>query len=265
MRAIWSGSLSFGLVNIPVRLYSAIQEKELKFHLLHEKDNSPIRYARVCRANGEEVPYEEIVKGYEYRKGDYVVLDDEDFEKASPKKTKTIDIHEFVDEKEIDPIYFDKPYYLEPEKQSEKAYMLLREALEISKKVAVASFVLRNREHIGIVKPYGNVVVLNQMRYAEEIQKPNKLELPEAKAKGKEVDMALKLINQLSEPFKPERFHDTYVKELREVIESKAKGKTIKVKGSAPEPTRVPDIMQLLRASLERKPGEKVKQSKNKR
>jgi DNA end-binding protein Ku len=265
MRAIWSGSLSFGLVNIPVKLYSAIQEKELKFHLLHEKDFSPIRYARVCRANGEEVPYEEVVKGYEYKKGDFVVLEDEDFEKASPKKTKTIDIHEFVAEKEIDPIYFDKPYYLEPDKESEKAYMLLREALEISKKVAIASYVLRNREHIGIVKPYDKVIVLNQMRYAEEIQKPDKLELPESKAKGKEVDMALKLIDQLSEKFKPETFHDTYVKEMKAVIESKAKGQTIKVKEGAPEPTRVPDIMQLLRASLERKPGEKVKSSKGKR
>lgn len=262
MRAIWTGSISFGLVNIPIKLYSAVESHELGFHMLHKKDFSPIRYAKVCKADGEEIPYEDIVKGYEYGKGDYVVMDDEDFKKASPKRTKTIEIKEFVDEKEIDPIFFEKPFYLEPEKQAQKPYMLLRDALGMSKKVGLASFVLRNREHMAMLKAYGDVLVLNQMRYQEEIQKSDKLEIPGEKARGKELDIALKLIDQLSEPFKPEQYKDTYVKELQEVIEKKAQGKTIKVKeDGALKPSRVPDIMQLLEASLRNRRANKRKES----
>jgi DNA end-binding protein Ku len=251
MRAIWTGAISFGLVNIPIRLYSATEERGLHFDMLHKKDLSPIRYARVCRLDGREIPYEDIVKGYEYQNGDYVVLVDEDFKKANIRKTKTIDIEEFVSEEEIDPLYFTKPYYLEPDKGAEKAYAVLREALHKSKKVGIAKFVLRNREHLAAIKAQGDLIVLNQMRFQEEIREPDELNLPDKKtARGKEIDMALQLIDQLSEPFKPEQFRDEYTQELKKVIEQRAKGKIPKAKGKAPQPTKVPDLLNVLRKSL---------------
>ncbi len=251
MRAIWTGALSFGLVNIPIRLYSATGGEKLDFDMLHKKDLSPIRYARICREDGKEVPYEDIVKGYEYQKGSYVVLTPEDFQKANVEKTKAIEIQEFVKEQEIDPMYFEKPYYLEPEKGSDKAYALLREALKKSKKIGIAKFVLRNREHLSAVKPAGNVIVLEQLRFAEEIRDPQDLNLPEAKkATAKEVEIALALIDQLTEKFKPEEFKDTYTDELKRVIAAKSKGKTIKAKGKEPKPTEVSDIMAMLKKSL---------------
>lgn len=259
MRAIWSGSLSFGLVNIPVKLYSAIGENRLDFDMLHKKDLSPIRYARVCRSDGHEIPYEDIVKGYEYQRGDYVVLTDEDFKKANVKKTKTIEVQDFSNEDEIDPIYFEKPYYLEPQKGAEKAYTLLREALKKSKKVGIAKFVLRSKEHLALVKPFGNMLLLNQMRYEDEIRKPDELNLPtEKQAAKKEIDIALALIDQLTTQFKPKEYHDTYREELERVINEKAKGKPIKAKGKEPEATDVADLMEVLKASLE-KEQEKVK------
>jgi DNA end-binding protein Ku len=213
MRAIWTGALSFGLVNIPVRLYSATSGTGLEFDMLHKKDLSPIRYARVCRADGKEVPYEEIVKGYEYKKGDYVVLTDEDFKKAAPRRTKTVDIFDFVKEDEIDSVYFEKPYYLEPDKGAGKAYSLLREALKKSKKVGLAKFVLRNKEHLAVIKPFGKVVVLNQLRFNDEIRPPEGLDLPGEKvAKGKEIEIALALIDHLTSHFKPEDYKDDYKK-----------------------------------------------------
>lgn len=253
MRAIWTGALSFGLVNIPIRLYSATEDHGLDFDMLHKEDLSPIRYARVCRADGKEVPYEDIVKGYEYEKGDYVVLDQEDFKKANVKKTKTIEIVDFVKEDEIDPIYFEKPYYLEPDKGAAKPYALLREAIKKSKKVALAKFVLRNREHIAVIKVSGNVLVLDQLRFDSEIRPPDSLNLPKSeKANTREIDMALSLIDQLSAHFKPEQYKDTYAQDLKAIIEEKAEGKKPKTKGKAPQPTEVRDLMAALRASLEK-------------
>jgi DNA end-binding protein Ku len=254
MRAIWTGALSFGLVNIPVRLYSATAGTELKFNLLHQKDLSPIKYLRVCRADGAEVPYEDIVKGYEYQKGDYVVLTDEDFKRANVRRTKTIDISEFVDEKEIDLIYAEKPYYLEPDRGAAKPYVLLREALKRSGKVAVCKFVLRQKEHLGIVKPHGNVLLLEQLRFATEIREPEGIDAPTDEVVGdKEVEVALALINQLSEPFNPSEHEDEYTKELLGVIEEKSKGKTVRIQeGEEPAPTAATDLMATLRASLER-------------
>lgn len=253
MRAIWTGALSFGLVNIPVRLYSAVAGTALDFDMLHKKDLSPIRYARVCRSDGKEVPYEDIVKGYEYRKGDYVILADEDFKKANVKKTKTVDIQDFVKENEIDTIFYEKPYYLEPEKGAEKPYALLREALKKSKKVGLAKFVLRNREHLAVVKPQEELLILNQLRFKEEVRQPDDLNLPKAKQAGKrEVEIALALIDQLTAHFKPEDYRDTYQAELKKVIEAKAKGKKIVAKGKEPEPTEVTDLMAMLRKSLEK-------------
>jgi DNA end-binding protein Ku len=252
MRAIWSGALSFGLINIPVRLYSALQDHSLHFDLLHDKDLSPIRYARICKADGKEIPWENIVKGYEYKKGDYVVLVDEDFKRADIKRTKSIDITDFVEEKEIDPIYYEKPYYLEPGKGADKAYVLLREAFKKSRKVAVARLVLHSREHMGIVKPHGNLLIFEQIRWAEELRLPDELSIPEkVQTSPKEVAMALKLIDQLTSHFKPEDYHDAYTDELKEIIEQKAKGKKPKAKGKEPRKTPSKDIMHLLKASLE--------------
>lgn len=252
MRAMWTGALSFGLVNIPVRLYSAAGEGDLKFKFLREKDLSPIKYVKVARKDGKEVPFDDIVRGYEYKKGDFIVLTDDDFKMANVKRTKTIDIQQFSQESDIDLIYADKPYYLEPDKGAGKPYTLLREALRKSKKVGVAEFVLRNKQHIGVIKTTGNVIVLEQLRYNDEVRKPIGLDLPAAKSTNKqELEMALSLIDQLTKSFDPSDFKDSYRKDLLTVINKKAKGKPIKAKGREPEPTEVSDLMATLKKSLE--------------
>lgn len=261
MRVIWTGSLSFGLINIPVRLYSGTEDHSLSFTMLHKKDLSPIRFAKICKSDGKEVAYEDIVKGYEYKSGEYVVISDEEFEKVNLKKTKTIELQEFTDEAEIDTILYEKPYFLEPDKGADKAYLILREALRKSKKVGVAKFIFHNREHITIIKPYENILILNQLRYFQEIRKPEGLNIPANDVvSGKEVMMALKLIEHLSSHFNPAVYHDTYVDELREFIETKAKGIKIKTKGKEPKITHVDDIMSLLKESVE-----EATKSRNKR
>lgn len=253
MRPVWSGALSFGLVNIPIKLYSAVQDRSLHFHMLHKKDFSPVRYARICKVDGKEIPYEDIVKGYEYQKGDFVVLTEDDFKKANVRETSVIDIQHFVEEKEIDPKYFEKPYYIEPAKGADRAYALLISALAKSKKVAVAKYVIHKREHLGAVKPDNGMLVLYQMRFDEEIREPEGIRIPEIKAAGKqnkEVDLALQLIEQLTVPFDPSEYKDTYVGALEDVIDKKVKGKKPVARGKAPEPVRVDDIMKVLRESL---------------
>lgn len=253
MRAMWSGSLSFGLVNIPVRLFSATREEALNFDLLHEKDKSRIRYAKVCRHEEREVPNEEIVRGYEYRKGHYVVLNDEDFEKANPRRTRAVEILDFVQEEEIDSIYFEKPYYLEPDRGSDRAYALLREALKKTNKVGIARYVIRNREHLGVIRPSGDVLVLNQIRYKSEVREAEGLNLPEAEmVEARELDMALSLIDQLTKKFEPEEYRDTYVDDLMRLIEQKAQGKEPEAVAEEPAPTEVVDLMAVLKASLDR-------------
>ncbi|MGD0230151.1 MAG: Ku protein, partial [Syntrophorhabdales bacterium] len=197
MRSLWSGAISFGLIHIPVKLYTAVEEGNLDLDMLRRQDLCPIRYARVCRDTGEEVPYQDIVKGYEYRKGDYVVLEDEDFRAANVRKTQTVDIVEFVEAHEIDPKLLEKPYYLEPTRQARKAYALLREALKKTAKVGVGTFVLRNREHLVAIRPEGDLIVLEQMRFADEIRKPAGLDLPgKEEASDRELEIAIKLIDQ---------------------------------------------------------------------
>ncbi|HEY2004722.1 MAG TPA: Ku protein [Candidatus Saccharimonadia bacterium] len=254
MRAIWTGSLSFGLINIPVRLYSGSESRGgIELNMLHKDDLSPIRYAKICRKDGQEVPYDDIVKGYEYQDGDYVVLTDADFDKVNSRKTKTIDIEEFTDEQELDVRYYEKPYYLEPDKNSEKPYALLREALKRSHKIAVAKFVLRQREHLAAIKPVGRALVLNQLRFPSDLREPRQLDLPDAKiATGKEIDMALKLIDQLTGPFVPEDYKDSYTEELEAMIEAKLKGKAPKAEGKAPSATPAKDLMAMLKESLEK-------------
>ncbi|MBA3957418.1 MAG: Ku protein [Parachlamydiaceae bacterium] len=263
MRPMWSGSLSFGLINIPVRLYSATEDHALSFDMLHKKDLSPIRFARICKEDEKEVPYKDIVKGYEYSKGEYVVVSEEDFKNADAHRANAIEILAFAKEEEIDTIFFEKPYFLEPAKGGDKAYALLREALEVSGKVGVVKFVFRNREHIGVVKPYQNAIVLNQMRFVSEVRSIDGLKLPEAESSKKEVEVAVKLIGQLTEKFNPKAYKDTYVEQLKKVIDQKIKGTTPSKKGktAAVKSPKVHDIMSLLKASLEEEKPRRKKET----
>ena len=253
MRPMWSGAVSFGLVNIPVRLYSATEEHKLDFNFLHKTDLSPIRYVKVCKEEGTEVSQADIVRGYEFERGRYVVIDDEDFKRVSPRRTKTIDIIDFVNVDEIDTVYFEKPYYLEADKGADKAYTLLRAALEQSRKVGIAKFVLRNREQLAVVKPYGDILVLDQLRFGGEVRQTEGLKIPEVTVEKRELDMALTLIDQLTETFNPEQYRDTYSDELLRVINEKIEGKTPEAPEEEEAPAQVPDLMELLKASLEQK------------
>lgn len=251
MRPIWSGAISFGLVNIPIRLYSASEEHRLSFHMLHKTDMSPIGYVKVCKEEGEEVSQADIVKGYEFERGRYVIISDEDLERASPKKTKTIDISDFVLVDEIDSIYFEKPYYLEPDKGADKAYSLLRDALAKSGKVGIAKFVLRNKESLVVIKPMDDLLVIDQMRFSDEIRKPEGLKKPEVEVQEREMDMAVALIDQLTDTFQPEKYRDTYTDEMLRVINEKVAGKEPEPGEPEPEITsEVPDLVALLKASL---------------
>lgn len=251
MRAIWKGAISFGLANIPIKLYAASEEQKLSMRYLHEKDLAPIRYAKVCRKDGKEIPYENIVRGYEYKKGDYVVLTEEDFERANPKKTKTVDIIDFTDEEEIDARYFKKPYYAEPDKGGEKAYVLLREALRKTGKVGIGKFVMRKKEQLVAVKAIDDVIVLETMHFADELRSPEELDQPDAEVGDKELEMALALVDQLSEEFQPEKYEDTYTEELKEVIEEKVEGKEPEETEEEAEDSESADLMAALKASLE--------------
>jgi len=250
MRAVWSGSIAFGLVNIPVKMFTATQSSTLDLDMLDSKDHSNIRFKRVNESTGKEVPFKEIVKGYNLD-GNYVVLEDEDFEAAEPEKTKTIEIMNFVKEDDIDSIYYESPYYLEPVKAAMHAYAILRDALRNAKKVGVATFVMRNKETLAIVKPMEKVLVLNRIRFEQEIRDFKDLALPEStKTKTKEVDIALKLIDQLTEEFDISKYKDTYTDKLLKIIEDKAKGKKPKVKKMKVVHKRSENLMETLKASL---------------
>lgn len=253
MRAIWTGAISFGLINIPVKLFSAVQESTLDMDMLDKNDHSNIKFKRVNETTGKEVAYGNIVKGYKID-DKYVILEEEDFEAADAEKTKTIDILNFTLEKEIDSLYYEQPYYLEPDKGAMKAYALLRDALEASGKVGVTSFVMRNKEGLAILKPYKNVIVLNRIRFEQEIRDTSELKLPAvSKTKVKEMDMANKLVEQLTEKFDISSYKDEYTDKLLKIIRDKAKGK----KQAAPKLKVVhkqnDDLMEMLKASLENK------------
>jgi DNA end-binding protein Ku len=254
MRAIWSGSISFGLVNIPVKLFSGSESSTLDLDMLRKSDLCPIKYLRVCKTDNKEVPYDEIVKGFEYTDGEYILLTDKDFENASLEKTHLIDILDFVDEKEIDTRYFEKPYYLEPDKTGPKAYALLREALKRSGKVGVASYVLRNRGSLGVLKPLDDLLVLNEIRFKDEVRNPGELKLPKGEGlREQEVELALSLIDQLTGKFDPAKYRDEYLDDLKKLIEEKAQGKEPKPQAKAPQPGKVVDMMALLKESLKQK------------
>src|SRR5215472_11797598 len=225
MRAIWKGNISFALVSIPISLFSATRRNELSFHYLHKKDMSTVSYKRFCDAEGAEVPWEELTRGYEYEKDQYVEMTDEDLDKADVELTKTIQIQEFVQEEEIDPVYFDKPYYLEPQKGGERAYALMRDALAQSKKVCIAKVVLKSREHLAAVKSVRNMLTLQMMRFAHEIVDAGSLNLPKAaEISKKEMDLANMLINSMSDKFEPSKYKDDYYDKVLEIIQMKLAG-----------------------------------------
>src|SRR5215469_18539715 len=254
-RAIWKGSISFGLVNIPIALYLATRREELRFRLLRKSDLSPVSYKRVAEKDGKEVPWDEIVKGYEYEKGKYVVLKDEDFQRVDLEATQTVDIQDFVDQEEIDPIFFYKPYYLEPQKGGDKAYVLLRDALKDTNKIGVAKVVIKTRQYLAGVKPEDGALVLELMHFADELVDPEKLDVPKKTDVGKrEMNMAKSLIDSMTSKWEPEKYKDDYREALMEVIEEKveAGGKEIEAKPrKAPKPTKVIDLVSVLQKSLE--------------
>lgn len=253
MRPIWTGSISFGLINIPVKLYSAVQSSSLDLDMLDSKDHSNIKFKRVNESTGKEVEYADIVKGYKLDSG-YVILEAADFEAADAIKTKMIEIVNFVEAKEIDSLYYEQPYYLEPEKSAMKAYALLRDALEVAGKVGVTTFVLRNKESLAILKPYKEVIVLNRIRFVQEIREPSELKLPPlSKTKTKEMDMANKLVEQLTEKFNIDEFKDTYTSKLLKRIKAKSKGKKITTSKMKVVHSKNDDLMEMLKASLEGK------------
>jgi len=254
MRSIWTGSIAFGLVNIPIKMFSGSESRAgLDLHMLHRTDHAPIRYARVCRKDGKEISYDEIVKGYEYEDGDYIELTQDDLKKADAHQTKSLEIRQFANESEIDSRYYDKPYYLEPGKGAGRAYALLREALAKSGKVALVKYAMRARDNMGAIKPIGNTLVLNQMRFPADVRDTGDLNLPDKNLASKaELDMAESLIEQQTKPFIPEDWHDEYTEKLEEVIEEKAHGKKPKQHGREPKPTQVKDLMSALKQSLEK-------------
>jgi DNA end-binding protein Ku len=267
MRAIWKGSISFGLVNIPIALYPATRETELTFRLLRKSDLSPVNYKRVAEKDGRGVPWNQIVKGYEYEKGKYVVLKDEDFQRVDLEATQTVDIQDFVDLDEIDPMFFYKPYYLEPQKGGDKAYVLLRDSLQESEKVGIAKVVIKTRQYLAGVKPKDGAPVLELMHFAEELADTSKLRIPKKVEVGKrEMNMATQLIDSMSSKWSPEKYRDDYRGALMEVIEEKveAGGKEIEDKPKKPpKPTKVIDLVAVLQKSLEQSgPGKKASTAK---
>jgi DNA end-binding protein Ku len=251
MRPIWTGAIGFGLVNIPVKLYSATQTSNLDLDMLDKKDHSHIKFQRINEKTGKEVKWESIVKGYKFH-NNYVILDDKDFEAASAKKTKTVEISDFVKEDEISSIYYETPYYIEPDKSGTRAYQLLLEALKKTGKVGVATFVMRSKESLAILRPNENVLVLNRIRFEEEIRDPKELTLPEnTTIKPAELQMAVSLINQLSGKFDVSKYKDTYKEELMKLIEAKAKGQKIKAPDMKVVHSKTQDLMSQLKASLD--------------
>jgi len=267
MRPIWKGAISFGLVNIPVSLYPGTKAaKRIDFDMLREKDLSKIRYKRVAEADGHEVPYEQIVKGYEYEKGNYVVVTKDDFEKVALKSNQTVDIKEFVDLADIDPRFFDEPYIMAPEKGGAKAYALLREALAHTGKAGIAKVVLRPpREKLAVVKPLGDLLVLETMHFADELREPSEVDVPKTDIGRKELDMATSLVKTMADKWKPEKYHDEYREALMNLIEEKIKagGKAAPgAKTKAPSATRIVDLVSVLEQSLKEAQGGSSKKTK---
>jgi DNA end-binding protein Ku len=254
MAAIWKGSITFGLVSIPVELRSAVRSDNLSFRMLHEEDLSPIKYERICAADGQPVPWGEIVKGYEYTKGKFVVMTDDDFKAAALETSKVIDIIDFVKESEVDPRYFETPYFLLPTKGGEKAYALLREAIRQTGSIGIGKIIIRQTQHLAGVKVVGDAIVLEIMRFANELVDTSEFTFPKADAiRPQELQMAEQLIGNLAEPFEPAKYTDDYRANLMRIIKAKMKGKKVTFEEPEREPADagVIDLMSRLRESLE--------------
>ena len=260
-RSIWSGAISFGLVNVPIKLYSAVSKKTVRFHQLHGDTGTRIQQRRVDPSTGEEVSYDDIVKGYEIGKDRYVVITPDELDSLDPEKTRTIEIEDFVEESEIDPIYYDHPYYLAPATGAEKPYRLLLDAMAQAGRVAIARVVIRNKEQLVAIRPADDVLTMSTMNFADEVVSPDAIEEigaeedGKAKATQRELDMAEQLIDSLTSEFDPDKYHDTYRERVLDLIERKAAGEEIAVAPEAPEPAPVPDLMAALEASLQEAKG----------
>lgn len=249
MKSVWNGSIVFGLVNIPIKMYSASENRNLDLDMLDISDQSRIRYLRVNEKTGKEVEWKDIVKGYKMDDR-YVVLEEEDFEKADARKSKTVEIEAFVEQLEVADLLFKKPYFLEPQKEGEKAYNLLRDALQKTKKLGLATFVMRQKENLCLIGVYKNVLVLHVIRFADEVRNPADLKISTTKVSAKEAEMAESLIEQYTEKFDLEKYKDMYIEKLMKVIDEKAKGKETVVKKFIAETTPAKDLMEKLRESL---------------
>ena len=264
-RAIWSGSISFGLLNVPVKLYSAVSKQTVRFRELREGDGSRVKHKRVAESDGKEVPYEKIVKGYEYAPDQYVVLTKDELSDLEPQRSRAIEIQDFVDLDDIDPIYFEQPYYLGPDKGAARAYALLVQAMKESRKVAIARFVLRNKEHLAAIRPMDDVLTLTTMRFHDEVTSPNELdgevfeEEKPKKPEQRELEMAKQLIESLTGDFQPNTYRDEYREELLDLLERKAAGKeVVSAPTEEPKPTKAPDLMAALEESLAAVKGEEA-------
>jgi DNA end-binding protein Ku len=260
-RSIWTGAISFGLVSVPVKLYSAVSSKTVRFHQLHAADGVRIQQKRVCPADGEEVAYDDIVKGYEIAPDRYVVITPEELASIQPQKTRTIDIEDFVDLSEIDPIYYDHAYYLAPGTGGAKPYRLLLEAMRASEKVAIARFVLRSKEQLVAIRPMDGVLAMATMNFADEVVPADSLEeLPDddATTNERELQIARQLVESLAAPFDPDKYRDSYREAVLEMIERKAQGEEISVQPPPERPTAAPDLMSALQASLEQVRGKRA-------
>lgn len=265
MRPVWKGSISFGLVSIPVAMVNASRQEELKFKMLRSTDLSPINYKRVAETDGKEVPWAQIVKGYEYEKGKFVVLKEEDFKRVDLEATDTVDIVDFVDVAEINPVYFYKPYYLEPQKGGAPAYKLLRQVLANTNMVGIAKVIIRTRQHLAALKANGDLLVLDLMRFEDELVSPKDVKIPEGKALGaREVKMATTLVDQMSDKWNPGRYTDDYRSALMKLIDAKVKsgGKEVPGKTKSQPATNVVDLLSVLEESLSG--GGKAKPTKKK-
>jgi DNA end-binding protein Ku len=266
-RALWKGAITFGLVHIPVGLYPAAREHSIDFDWLDRRSMKPVGYKRVNKATGKEVPWGEVVKGYEYKDERYVVMSDEDFRRANPEASKTVDILAFVDLTDIAPQHFDTPYYLKPEKRGQKAYALLREALEKAGKAGIASVVIRTKQYLAALVAEDDLLLLNTLRYADELKDPAELEIPKSKVTAKELDMALRLVEDMAGDWKPAKYKDTFREDLMKRIKAKIKaGETEEI--TAAEKERKPgksaeviDLMSLLRQSVEKKPAHRKRRA----
>lgn len=261
-RSLWTGSISFGLVNVPVKMFTAVRKKDVRFHQLHAEDGSRIQQKRVRASDGKEVPYEEIVKGYEISPGKYVMIDPDELDALDPKATHSIDIEDFVDLEEIDPLYFDSSYYLVPDARADKAYRLLHEAMIESKKIGIAKVVMRTKQYLCAVRPVENALVLTTMNFADEVVDATDIdELPDRRTKvgEKELKIAQQLIDSLTTEFDPDKYHDEYREQVLDLIERKAEGEEIVVQAEPEKKAPVVDLMAALEASLAAARGEAPK------